>query len=225
MINNLHKLKYFFKKQQKGMTLVELLVVLSIFIMITGLIMFDYGSFKSATSTQNLANDIALSVRKSQSYAIGVRGVSATFQYGHGIHFTTNPDNSNILAGSNKSFVLFSDVPTGSPPTYNDRYNYPSSGICSTPTSENECEEILTILGADKINAIYLEDVKKTEGMLDIVFRRPNPDAFFCFRVNVGDSCTTNASNVTIEVSNGKIGEDQITRKIMIWNTGQISVE
>jgi len=111
MFNYFLKYKNYSKQQQKGMTLVELLVVLSIFALITGLIMFDYGSFKSATSTQNLANDIALSVRKAQSYAIGVRGVGATFQYGHGIHFTTDNDDSNNLAGSNKSFILFSVYP------------------------------------------------------------------------------------------------------------------
>lgn len=210
--------KKFFKIKNKGMTLVELLIVLSIFTILTSIAMFNYGNFRSSISTQNLANDIALSIRKSQSYAIGVRGLGDIFNYGHGVHFTTSSVTSNILAGSDKSFLLFMDV---SP---NGKYDYPSSGICGTPSSGNECEEILNINSADKISAMYLDGILKPQGgLLDIVFLRPNPDAYFCYRVNVLSSCQTNFSNAIIEVSNGKVGNDKVTKQIKIWNTGQIS--
>lgn len=208
----------FFKIKNKGMTLVELLVVLSIFTILTSIVMFNYGSFRSSISTQNLANDIALSIRKAQSYAIGVRGLGDVFNYGHGVHFTTSSDGSNLLAGSNKSFILFTDV---SP---NSKYDYPSSGVCGNPSSTNECKEILSINSADKISAIYLDGVLQPQGsLLDVVFLRPNPDAYFCYRASILNSCQTNFSNAVIEISNGKVGNDKIIKLIKIWNTGQIS--
>ena len=61
MFKRLNKNKY-----NRGMTLVELIVVLAIFMIILGLTIFDYSSFKSTTTIQNLADDIALTIRKAQ---------------------------------------------------------------------------------------------------------------------------------------------------------------
>jgi prepilin-type N-terminal cleavage/methylation domain-containing protein len=213
MLKNFFKVKYCLKNQ--GMTLVELMVVLAIFMIITGLVIFDYGSFRSSTSTQNLANDIALSVRKAQSYAIGVRGVGTNFLIRHGIHFSTDTDNSEPSAGSNKSFVLFTDN------NVDNKYNI---GECTTP-SVSECQEILTINGADEISGFYLNSYQGTlrKGTLDIFFERPNPDAKFCFIEEGTSSCASGFSYVTIEISNGRIEEgEKIIRKITIWSTGQI---
>ena len=220
MFKNFRKIKYYFKHQQQGMTLVELMVVLAIFALITGLIMFDYGSFKSATSTRNLADDIALSIRKAQSYAIGVRGTDSIFEFGHGIHFTTSEDISDPLAGSNKSFVLFTDV------NKSNSYNYTGQGVCDNPVVTNECREALSINSADKISKIKRGGVIAPDGaILDIVFLRPNPDAIFCYKETASSSCISNYSNVEIEVSNGRTGDDLVTKSIKIWNTGQISTD
>ena len=59
-----HCLKY-----NRGMTLVELLVVLSIFAIISMTVAFNYSSYKSTTSTNVLAQDVALSIREAQGYA------------------------------------------------------------------------------------------------------------------------------------------------------------
>ncbi len=211
----------FFKNTNKGMTLIELVVVLGIFVVVSSIIVFNYGSFKSTASTQNLANDVALSIREAQSNAIGVRGVNSDFKYGHGIHFTEDPDTSNIIAGSNKSFVLFADL--------NDDgvYNYPNSSSSST-CSENmmECEGIITINSLDNINNIYLDGVPKNQtGMIDILFKRPNPDAIFCYRTSYNANCQSDFSNISIEVSNGMLPPDEVTYMVTVWNTGQISVK
>jgi len=211
----------FFKNGNKGMTLIELVVVLAIFVVISSIIVFNYSNFRSTTSTQNLANDVALSIREAQSNAIGVRGINSDFQYGHGIHFTTSTDTSNIVAGSNKSFILFVDLNS------NGLYDYPGSSNNSTCGSYGiECEGIINISTIDNINDIYLDGVSKSQvGMLDISFKRPNPDAIFCYRVNYSDGCQSNFSNVSIKVSNGKFPPDEVTRMVTVWSTGQISVK
>jgi len=202
---------------QRGMTLIELLVVLAIFVVVTSAVMFNYNGFRSSASTQNLVNDIALSIRKAQSAAIGVQGLGLDFQYGHGAHFSLNTDQSNRVSGSIKSFILFTDI------NNDNMYQYSSSGLCGSPTSEDECSEVLSINGSDKIATFYIDGAKKLSGTLNIVFRRPNPDAVFCYKSNSTSACQ-GASNVKIEVTNDQDPNNTITKDIIIWNTGQISI-
>ena len=205
--------------KNSGMTLIELLVVLGIFMAISGLAIFDYGSFKSAASIQNLSDDIALSIRKAQTYATGVRGVEASFASGFGVHFTTNPSQANSLSGSNKSFVVFADVSADK--TYN--YLTMTSGVCGSPTSANECLEMLNITSTDKIKSIWIDGSEQPDinNSIDIVFRRPKPDASFCYKSTPSSACKTDISSVDIMIANDTSGGK--TRKISISNLGQIN--
>lgn len=220
MFKNFHKNKY-----NKGMTLIELLVVIFIFMVISSITIFSYGKFNSSLSLQNLADDIALSARRAQGFAIGVRGYDNSFSEGYGIHFSTNPDISNLSAGSNKSFVLFANI-------YNDKtYNHDTSGKCGTPTSTNECLEILNITSSDKISGFSVEnngfEVPIPDGTLDVFFKRPNPEPVFCVRknsLNPNFDCDygVNVSYVKIRVTNDQ--NPGVFKTIMISNNGQISV-
>ena len=60
-----------FRKNKKnaGMTYVELIVVLSIFSIITGSVFFNYKQFQSKVDLKNLANDIALKFVEAQKNA------------------------------------------------------------------------------------------------------------------------------------------------------------
>jgi prepilin-type N-terminal cleavage/methylation domain-containing protein len=223
-------IRKFFKNKIKytsGMTLVELMVVISIFVIVSGLTIFDYGSFNSNTSISNLASDIALTIRKAQSYAIGTHLLGTNANVSYGVHITTSDDfSSNILAGSSKSFILFTDVDN------NGFYKYPTSGVCGTPDSNNGCSEILNINTSDKIVGIYVNGVSFTNtnpnSTVDITFRRPNPDARFCYRNSnsSSSSCfTIPISSVGILISNGQGGSNLKTKKIMIYKTGQIGIQ
>jgi len=210
---------------QGGITLIELLVVIFIFMVITGITIFNYGKFNSSLSIQNLADDIALSVRRAQGYAIGVRGFSSSFIKGYGIHFTTNPDTSDLSAGSNKSFILFSDINITTP----NKYNYDGTNICGPLSMANECLEVLNITSADQITQISLNDGDTTipqTGTLDILFKRPNPEPIFCYRSDISHSdCDlggSNISSVKIKISN--ITNLESSKMITISNNGQISV-
>lgn len=224
MFKNFHKIKY-----NAGMTLVELLVVISIFVVVSSITIFDYGSFRSSVSIKNLADDIALSIRKAQSYAIGAHSLNASFFNGYGVHFTTATSTSNILTGSIKSFVIFNDLTPA-----NKLYDI-GSGACG---SGNECNEILNIISADQIANIYLNDADLATpanpipvgASIDISFMRPNPDAYFCYRMagNISSSCdqtNQDISHVKIKVSNGLSGSNLKTQMITVWNTGQINVQ
>ncbi|MFA5773740.1 MAG: prepilin-type N-terminal cleavage/methylation domain-containing protein [Candidatus Paceibacterota bacterium] len=215
MFKNFHKNKY-----NSGVTLIELLVVIFIFMILTGITIFNYGKFNSSLSIQNLADDIALTVRRAQGFAIGVRGFGSSFSQGYGIHFTANQGLD--FAGSNKAFVLFADMN----PNY--KYDHDSSNTCGKDiTTGNECIEVLSIVSADEISAIFLNDSQTSllpAGTIDILFKRPNPEPIFCVRSNpLSDSCDSGTiSSVRIKISN--ITNPETFKIITISNNGQINV-
>lgn len=212
-------------KFNRGVTVIELIVVVFIFTIISSITIFNYSSFRSSASIQNLADDIALSVRKAQGYAIGVRGYNSIFS-GYGMHFTFTSHPQTAYSGSNKSFVLFANI--SDPKVYNYSMISPN---CGDPIAGNECLEVLNITSSDEISAIKigldnddLLDVSE-EGMVDIFFNRPNPEPTFCYVDGVADiagSCDRDSeiSYVVIKITN----TDGTSKDISIWNNGQISV-
>ena len=221
MYKNFKKNKY-----SSGITLIELLVVIFIFMVITGITIFNYGKFNSSLSIQNLADDIALSIRRAQGYAIGVRGFGNSFIKGYGIHFTTNPNTSDLSAGSNKSFILFSDINTTTP----NKYNYDGTNICGPLSMANECLEVLNITSADQIDSISLVANGSTINIsptstIDILFYRPNPEPKFCYRINGETSSCDESDNISsIKIKISSLSNIGVFKMITISNNGQISV-
>lgn len=217
------------KKNNRGVTMIELTVVLLIFIIISGMTIFNYSKFNTSMSTQNLADDVALSVRRAQGYAIGVRGASSSiFNSGYGVHFTSKGYSAGSeYRGSEKSFVLFADI------SANNLYNYNTYNGCGSPESTDECIEILNILSSDKISSVYInygtgtQELVPSIGSVDIVFKRPNPEPVFCFR---NDDARTTCDKTGSQISNARINitntyNGQTTnRSVTITNNGQISV-
>lgn len=214
MFRNFHKNKY-----DRGVTLIELIVVIAIFTIVSSITIFSYSKFNSSLSLQNLADDIALSVRKAQGYAIGVRGYNGVFGEGYGIHFTANSNISDLTAGSNKSFVLFANV------NGDNSYDHNSPG-CGSPTASNECLEVLEIKSSDKISEIRAGNhTLNSDGTLNIFFKRPNPEPTFCAKNSGSTACNFgegNISTVEIKILNDK--DPGVYKTITISNNGQISV-
>ncbi len=208
--------------RQAGMTMVELLVVLAIFLIVAGLTIFDYGKFRSTISLQNLADDIALSIRRAQNYAIGVRSTQSLFSYGYGIHFSTVVSPIEPLSGHNKAFVIFADVD-------GDKiYDAGSGSSCGSPFAGNECVDLLGITSSDIISSICpytsgsIACTPLGNGYASITFLRPNPDAQICAAAS-GFSCTLGQyASVDIYVQNL---QSQTTKIINVSNVGQISIK
>lgn len=165
---------YFFKsKSQKvrtkgGYTFMELVVVISIFSIISSVILFNFSDFSTNISIQNTTADIALVVKEAQSDAIAGRlnetinllGVS-NFKPAYGIHFDS---------GNPSGFIKFTDL---------DK-DYVYGGNCSV--SNTECLKDIKINGFDQIADICVRALNDTDfncdiNSLDISFERPFPDA------------------------------------------------
>ena len=215
------------KNKNTGFTIIEMLMVLAIFAIVSSIVIFNYSSFHSNVSLENLSGDISLTIRRAQSYATGVKGstlggTEASAFPGYGIHFSTEPGSSaRSFLGSNKSFIFFADLFSGPVSTGSPAYDQ-SNDSCGYENLEpgNECLEEITINSTDVIDEICT-DSSCGKGSVDILFKRPQPDALFCFIPSGDLSCAGTSSFVSIKI---RSITDKV-QKITIWNTGQISIE
>lgn len=219
------------KNYQKGMTLIEMLMVVFIFMTISTMILFNYGKFESSISLQNLADDIALSIREAQSYAIGARGIpdggtSESFFNGYGIHFTSdlNPLLGLFLGSSPKSFVFFVDYDDPLDKKYSNNASGGIDGCGKIFKKNSECYKIISISSADYISKITAEGYSNPIERVDIVFIRPYPEPSFCIGEDDSSSCALdlNLEYVEIEVTNPRTDK---VKTVTITNTGQIVVK
>jgi prepilin-type N-terminal cleavage/methylation domain-containing protein len=248
------------KYSQSGVTLIELIVVVAIFALVASVLLFNFSDFSTNVSIRNLSQEIALSIRKAQTYATSVQSIDAantstttypaygiTFSVGGKIEgpqlveadvasgpqairpeaelsaepvikrniqaFTVSPSSPN-----QKQFILFADVPrTGD--TAGNRL-YEDGGSCGAIGQGNECVESFTIKSADRIVALCTDLTDCSAKQVNIIFRRPAPDADICV-VEGGNCRSDKASYVKIVLESAK----GLQRTVSVWNTGQISVQ
>lgn len=210
--------------RQSGVTLIELLVVIGIFSVVSSVLIFNYSDFSTNVSVRNLSQEIALSVRKAQTYATSVRGIDnggSTRDYpAFGVSFSLD-SSSGQFEPNNKDFILFADVPGKSGEAPNK--NYDSAGSCGKPEINNECLENFSIDTSDYIVEICSDTTGCVNtGSFDITFRRPMPDANICYKLTPDGDCETSSiSYVDIILQSAK----GLRRTVSVWNTGQISVK
>lgn len=221
----IHKKQLGSRSWQSGVTLIEMLVVVGIFSVISSVILFNYSDFSTTVSLKNLTQDIALTLRKAQTYATSVQslpnGSSTTEFPSYGMSFSPDTSAGGAFLPYSKRFVLFADIIPA------DK-KYSSTGSCGSPSSGNECVESITITGSDKIKEVCVENgvedlCSSGSAVLDITFQRPSPDAIICYRAGgYADNCAFGIpSYAKIKVQSAK----GVNRTILIWNTGQISTQ
>lgn len=170
------------KIKQAGFTLVELLVTITIFVMLTGVVIFNQERFNSTIFLTNLSYDIALTLRQAQTYGVNIRGFNTgtggdSIFTPYGVHFDTSAD---------KSFILFADID----PDIDSDENVTSDGVFNRTDGQqvsldkcildDGCEKRTLIQKGNKISSLCAKKgTGDCEGVnsLDIVFVRPNPEA------------------------------------------------
>ena len=91
---------------RRGMTYVELIVVLSIFSVITSVVLFNYGDFQAKVDIKNLASDIALKVVEAQKSSLsGQWNLNAPIDWkpSYGVYFD---------ADTPTEFIYFANLDT-----------------------------------------------------------------------------------------------------------------
>ena len=200
----------------RAFTLIELLVVCAIIIVISGVILVDNNRFGGQVILENLAYDIALSVRQTQVYGIAVeRFGQGTFTAGYGMHFSLS---------SPTNYVLFADLEgTG---VYDSAFRNPSY-----PTGE--VEQSTNIQQGYSITSMcVIPQVGGSSGCvavstIDIMFQRPEPSAYISSAVTgTPVSCVQNpAVACSYEAQVTLISPRGATSTVVVDATGQISVQ
>lgn len=211
---------------KKGFTLIEMLMVLAIFTILTSVVMYNYAEFNSKTIMSNMAYEIALTVRQAQVYSLGVRGqVGAnSFDNRYGVYFNTS--------NGGKEFAFFFDrKPTGEeavPDGWCEGDEGEPNCLSCIAGENGECLEKVTLTrdifiskiclsnGIDPIDTIGNCKEGDSEEDVSVTFDRPNPDA----KIRVDSAVGYLNKNLGLVVKNN-FGNQ---RAVIIRSTGQISV-
>ena len=135
----------------KGFTLLEVLVTLSIVVIVASLIFANYPKFKEGISLKKTSQEIALTIREAQNYALSVKEFKGEYE-SYGVHFEgLNPTTS---------YILFSDLDG------DNKYDSPGEKVKEFIIQTND--KITDLCGYD---TGYVCD----QNYLDIIFTRPSP--------------------------------------------------
>ncbi|MBI4136238.1 MAG: hypothetical protein HY481_01670 [Candidatus Vogelbacteria bacterium] len=179
-----------------GLTLIEMLVVITIFLIMTAVVMANFPAFRDRTGLQLIAQEIATTIRQAQVYGIGTRAAGGAFK-SHGLYFDLTASDGK------KSFILYADV------------NSPSGvggGDVNSPVEKfaiRGAAEIESLQGcaADPCTPVALTS-------LDILFQRFYPEATFI-------GLAPAPSYVRIVLKSTRTNDQ---KWVEVWSTGQIVV-
>lgn len=197
--------------KKAGFTLIEMVVVLAIFAIITAILVPNIPQLRDKTSVDLVAQSVALHIRGAQVYGIGTRvdsGISGGVNFRYGIHFPARPSTSFLLFASN----------TSSP--------YAGEGEeCDTGAG---CIETYSLRKVEIVDICYYDDSGSSNcnslpnsQAVDVTYLRPSSEANFC--IHSGGSCQSNVSRISITLQSSVRVEEK--KVITIWKNGQISVE
>lgn len=226
-------------RRNTGFTLIEMIIVVIIVALISVLAIYQFAENRKNASLQSTAEEIALNIRKAQSLALAVNSVGGllpSYQNGYGIHFERGflPGNQDA---SDQSYVIFTDYETNPGPGGWDRAylkNINQMASCGSPAqSVDECVEKINIESGDRISDLAICSNSggtltcnslNTGDYLDIVFLRPNLDAFFCTIPPTLNGCRgllPVGSYARITISSPL----NMNKYINVWSTGQIEIQ
>ncbi|MBC7766988.1 prepilin-type N-terminal cleavage/methylation domain-containing protein [Arenimonas sp.] len=191
---------------KKGFTLVELLVVIAIIAIISSLALFNSSKLNSAVLISNTAYEIGLVIRDAQVSGLGAKVTSASGDISattsnQGIYFSLNP----------QKIISFADLIKDN--TYNEGeesqiYNIENkragtiTKICTIQPTTNTCTQL---------------------SELTIVFKRPNPEAYFYPDASSANPHIGSGFNGTVAINVGFEGGD--CRSIIIYKTGAVQID
>lgn len=189
--------------KQGGFTLVELIVSLAIFVIMTALVVAKYGNFNQSVLMTDLAYDVALSLRTAQTYGVSVQGQGTNFNVPYGVdlcqsstatgncnsmpvpgtdgtaHLLPSPSNSNPSVSAT-TVTLFADM--------NSDGVYDAGDIAISTYTITRGAFIFGICAQS--TPCRTSDYTNGRGnRLDVTFKRPDPSAIICSNLSVLSAC------------------------------------
>lgn len=188
-------------KLNKGMSYIELIVVLSIFAALSSVVLFNYGDFQARIDIKNLASDIALQVVQAQNSSLSgllptSGGYVANWKPAYGVYFDIT------TLAKQKQFIYFVDL--------NNLNGYDGGEILNTIsiTKNNYISNI------DKCSTNPCASGSSSINSLSITFKRPDSRAIFTGATITGSEY----AQITIKSQSGP------TALIKIYPSGRVQV-
>ncbi len=196
----------------KGFTLIELMVTVTIMLIMTAVVFFNYNRFNDSTLLSSFAYDMSLTIREAQVY--GVSTLESGSGQGSGVNTTTFSNFSspygvyfNSSSNVTPQFLLFID-------SNKDKIYDTGDTILQSYTFQRGIT-IGSLCVSDSVNC----DLVKS---LSITFVRPDPEATIT-AVNLdGLPVTDPISSATIFLQNSA---KTVTKSVVVSPVGQISVQ
>lgn len=203
------------QSEEKGFTLIEMIVVIALISILSIVVLFNSGKLNSAVLVSNAAYEMGLIVRESQVAGLGVQSVNSsvqlantTFTSSHGVHFNMSTPTKIILFGDlNKNGAYDVGEMTQEYNIQNKRSGTILAICAKLPASAGPCTT----------NTVAYT----TAATADVVFTRPNPEAFFKIRTSAGGSVVSHSGAIIVNVGFA----NDICRSITIEKTGAVQVD
>ena len=232
-------------KEQGGFTLLEVIVVVAIFGIMTAVVIFNYSNFSSRVILTNMAYEIALTTRQAQVFGLGARSgetlfvalpAETQFESPFGMFFNLI-DGTGPKANTTDQFIMFIDTVTrtGDEITTSDHYCkrsrngntglYVDACTCGVKDgNQDECVNKFQMQRGMYISKIHVFDSDSSTchstNKAAISFKRPNPDGFIVDQ-QAGGSPPKKYKSLQITVTS-KSGDNEY---VIMRENGQLSVQ
>jgi len=201
-------------QSERGFTLMELLVSISIVTVILTFVVMNQSTYNDTNALSNLSYQISSDIAQARAYGIGVKELSpgsSEFTASYGLTF------SLLSSGDDKAYLSFADR--------NDNSIYDGNWSCPTGGS-SECLEKTDITRNNYMDSLCVVRSSGSDicnvGRVDITFVRPSTEAQIEFFNNGGESFNPSGMIGAKIILNGP---DSLTRSVIVYSTGQISVQ
>lgn len=207
------------KNKEQGFSLPELIVIIALFALMSGVTAFNHTDFQRTLKTSAVAHDIGVSIRQAQVY-----GISASERNIGGEGFDSDDDSiDDILEGdiiNDRSIRGVSiDIDSETLHLFQDLNQNNEFDGGQTDQILDRREIIDQLVGIERVcfGTTDLEDCGVNGGVLDITFQRPFPDATIYWD---GDEVTESVIGLVV----GTDDQEDQDRYIEIWSSGNIIV-
>lgn len=208
----------------RGLTFVELLVVLGIMVVVTTIVMTGQSQFNQSLLLTDTAYTVALSLREAQSLGISSRGVGGVYNFGYGVNFNY---------GSQNKYTIYADTAsTAATPSYCPVL----TAAVGTPEAKggnclydgtSEVVQTYTFNRGFKVTEFCGKDTSGTRrcaanggiSSLDVLYLRPNTQAIIT-GMAAGTAVQMTCAEITLTSPTGT----NVSRVIRVNQLGEISV-
>ncbi len=216
----------------RGVTFLELMIVMSIFGIMSSVVLFRYNDFNAGISLTNTVQEIALRVQQAQSDAInGVipkyvmnpssqttdqDPVPGNWRSTYGVFFSTSHADQFIYFFDRDRVAQRDSAGSGLVDQMDDPNPWSN---CSHSASRDECLDLITITTGEEIIGVCVDGDTTCQGDAWVLFTRPFPDARICTFNGGVPMCTHGSLSIKVK-GKGASG----TRLLTVTPLGQLSV-